>query len=95
VPFTRPTAAHLQKERDLLELAAKIPKDATFSVSEEELPHVSGHLHCLTLRESTNSADYLLYGTESSGSGVGNKALADGDYVEVERRPGLVLLKKK
>jgi uncharacterized membrane protein len=95
VPFTRPTEAHRQKERDLRELWEKIPKDATFSVSEEELPHVSGHMHCYTLRDGHNSAEYLLYGTESGGAGVGNKALADGEYVEVERRPGLVLLRKK
>jgi hypothetical protein len=56
---------------------------------------VSGHLRVQTLRESHNSADYLLYGVNSAGAGWGDKALADGEYVEVARKPGLVLLKRK
>ncbi|MET0593700.1 MAG: DUF2079 domain-containing protein, partial [Polyangiaceae bacterium] len=91
-----PTEAHRQRERDVRDLFAMIPPTATFSAGEEEIPHVSGHLHCYTLRESTNGADYLLYAPGSAGSHIGDKALADGEYVEVARRAsGTVLLKKK
>ena len=96
VPITqRPSAEHIQKERDLQELFRMIPPNASFSAGEQEIPHVSGHLLVQTLRESHNSADYLLYGPHSAGAGVGDKALADGEYVEVARRPGVVLLKRK
>jgi uncharacterized membrane protein len=41
VNFARPTAADFQKARDLQALAAMIPENAPFAVSEQELPHVS------------------------------------------------------
>jgi hypothetical protein len=95
VQLAPPNDAHRQRERDLRELFAMIPADATFSAGEEEIPHVSGHLHCYSLRDQTNGAEYLLYGPNSAGAGVGDKALADGEYVEVARRAEVVLLKKK
>ena len=64
-------------------------------MSEEELPHVSGRLNVLTLKYSTNSADYLLFGVSSMGSSVGNQARIDGSYLELATRPGLVLLKRR
>jgi uncharacterized membrane protein len=95
VSFGRPSDADRQKERDLVELAAMIPWEAKFAVSEEELPHVSGRLNVLTLKYGTGAAQYVLYGPSSQGGSVGAQALADGSYVEVARRPGVVLLKKK
>ena len=95
ISFNPPTPEQDQKARDLVELAAMIPEGDSFAVSEEELPHVSGRLNVLTLKYSNNSADYLLYGTSSMGSTVGNQARTDGSYIELATRPGLVLLKRK
>jgi len=95
VGFAHPSATDEQKARDLAELEAMIPSAASLSVTEEELPHMAGHLNVLTLRFGTNAADYLLYGVNSGGSGAANQALTMGEYVEVARRPGLVLLKRK
>src|SRR6266542_2387389 len=93
IVFDRPTPEQEQKARDLAQLAAMIPPDASVSVSEEELPHVSARLNILTLKSGTNSADYLLYGQSSNGSGHAAKALQDGEYFEIATRPGLALLK--
>ncbi len=95
IGFDRPSAEQEQKARDLAELAAMIPPEASVSVSEEELPHVSTRLNILTLRSGTNLADYLLYGVNSNGAGHAAKALQDGEYVEIATRPGLELLQRK
>jgi uncharacterized membrane protein len=95
VSFARPTAADFQKARDLKELAAMIPEDAPFAVSEQELPHVSGRLKVLTLRDSAAGADYALYGVTSAGANIAADELAKGTFVEIARRPGLMLLKRK
>ena len=72
-----------------------IPEEASFAVSENELPHVSGRLKVLTLRDGVSSPDYILYGVASGGAHVGAQLLAGGDYVEVAQRPGLMLLKRR
>ena len=95
VGFDTPTAEQLQKARDLAELAAMIPEEAKFSVSEEELPHVSGRLNVMTLKYGLSDAAYLLYGTSSQGASFGAQALAEGSFIEVDKRPGLMLLKRK
>lgn len=95
VSFARPTAADFQKARDLKVLAAMIPEEAPFAVSEQELPHVSGRLKVLTLRDGVGIADYLLYGLTSAGSHIGVEELAKGTFVEIGQRPGLMLLKRK
>jgi uncharacterized membrane protein len=95
VAFERPTAADEQKARDLAELYAMIPPDSLYAVSEQELPHVSGRLTIRSLKYDTAGAEYLLFGTTSIGSDVGMKALGNGSYEEVAKRPGLMLLKRK
>lgn len=95
VTFTRPTAADLQKNRDIVELAAMIPPDASFAVTEEELPHVSGHPKVLALRDGPGPADYVLFSPTGGGGQYGTQLLAGGDYVEVASRPGLQLIRKK
>jgi len=92
--FSTPTAADRQKARDLADLAAMIPEQATFAVSEQELPHVSGRLKVLTLRDGIGGPDYVLYGTTSAGAAIAAQALASGQYVEIAQRPGLSLLKR-
>jgi uncharacterized membrane protein len=95
VSFARPTAADFQKMRDLKDLAAMIPENAPFAASEQELPHVSGRLKVLTLRDGAAGADYILYGLNSAGAHIAAEAIAKGEYVEIAQRPGLSLLKKK
>src|SRR5439155_7202896 len=95
VNFQHPSAADEQKERDLQELFAMIPAEATYAVSEQEMPHVSGRLTVRSLKYDTSGADYLLYGTSSIGQHVGVHTLETGEYVEVARRPGLMLSKRK
>jgi hypothetical protein len=100
IPEFRPvSAADKQKARDIAELAAKIPKDASLAASEMEHPHVSTRLNCLALRSGYEGADYILYGEDSGGGGAdsANRALASGEYELVERRPAsrVALLRKK
>jgi uncharacterized membrane protein len=100
IPEFRPiSAAEKQKTRDLAELVAKIPKEASVAVSEMEHPHVSTRLFCLTLRMGYDGADYILYGEDSGGGGADQArgALASGQYEVFEQRPAsrLTLLRKK
>ena len=95
VSFARPTAADWQKMRDLRDLAAMIPENAPFAASEQELPHVSGRLKVMTLRDGAAGADYILYGVTSAGANIATEALARGEYLEIASRPGLSLLKRK
>jgi uncharacterized membrane protein len=95
VAFSRPTPADEQKARDLAELAAMIPSEAMFAVTEEELPHVSGRLNVLGMKYGVGNAEYVLYATSGQGSYVGAQALADGSFIEIAKRPGLMLLKRK
>src|SRR5439155_19610847 len=57
VNFQQPSAADEQKERDLQELFAMIPAEATYAVSEQEMPHVSGRLTVRSLKYDTSGAD--------------------------------------
>lgn len=91
--MTRPTNADRQKHRDLLELDALVPRDASIGVSEQEMPHLS-HLNMKTLRDSTD-ADYFLYGVSSQGSNNGERLLAAGQATVIAQRPGLKLLHRK
>jgi uncharacterized membrane protein len=95
VGFGHPTVADEQKAKDLAELAAMIPTEAKFAVSEEELPHVSGRLGVMTLKYGVGAAEYVLYGPSSQGGSIGAQAASDGTFVELARRAGVVLLKRK
>ena len=72
-----------------------IPEQASFAVSEQELPHVSGRLKVMTLRDGAGGAEYVLYGIGSGGSHIAAQLLAGGDYVMVAERPGVALLKRR
>jgi len=95
ISFARPTSADFRKRRDLDELARMIPEQASFAVSEQELPHVSGRLKVMTLRDGAGGAEYVLYGIGSGGSHIAAQLLAGGDYVMVAERPGVALLKRR
>jgi uncharacterized membrane protein len=97
ITFEQPTPAQKQKARDLADLAAMVPLDAPIAVSENELPHLSTRLDCYSLRDGWDGATWVLYAENTGGFGAdnGEKARTSGDYEEVARRPGLVLLRKK
>jgi hypothetical protein len=95
ISFATPTGADRKKARDLAELAAMIPENARFAVSEQELPHVSTRRYVFALRDGAGDVEYILYGVNSAGANYGQDALSNGTFVEVATRPGLVLLKKK
>ncbi|HVZ73681.1 MAG TPA: DUF2079 domain-containing protein [Polyangia bacterium] len=89
IPSLRPVSDfEKEKARDLAELAAMVPKDATLAVSEMEHPHVSTRLNVLALRFGFEDADYLLY-SEDSGTGgneTARRALATGNFEVVARK---------
>jgi hypothetical protein len=90
-----PTAADIQKDKDLKELHAMIPPDASVAIGESEMTHVS-RLNIKGLRD-TWDADYILYAFASGFGGGTNAdhALASGQFDKVAERPGLGLLKRK
>jgi uncharacterized membrane protein len=91
--MTRPTDADRTRHKDLLELNALIPKDASVAMSEQEMPHIS-RLNMRTLRDTTD-ADYFLYGVASQGAANADRLLATGQAKMIAQRPGLKLLRRK
>ena len=97
VNFKPVTPEEKQKAGWLRELAAEVPPAAKLAVSDRELAHLSNHLDVYTLMESYEGADYIIYVPFTGGRDgdqVG-KAMATGQYVEIDHRPGLSLLKRK
>jgi hypothetical protein len=94
LPMTPPSSADLQKDADLRALHAMVPADAWLAVSEHEMPHLS-RLHMLSLRDSTDDADYLLYGVGGGfGSERAEQVLRTGVFRKLAERPGLMLLER-
>jgi uncharacterized membrane protein len=95
VAMIAPTDANRQRDRDLRELHAMIPPQASVAISEMEMAHVS-HMTVRGLSDGVFDADYILYalGSGTYGSNNAEAALAHGDYQRVAVRPGLALLKK-
>jgi uncharacterized membrane protein len=54
------TKADAKRLRELRQLIAMIPPDASVAATEMEAPHVSGRENCYTIRFFTFDADYLL-----------------------------------
>ena len=95
VAMTPPSPADRQRDKDLRELHAMVPPDASVAISEMEMSHVSS-LHMRGLSDGVFDSDYILYGLGSGAYGSNNAeaALARGDYEKIAERPGLALLKK-
>jgi uncharacterized membrane protein len=95
LPMRAPTDAERKKDKDLRELHAMIPRDASVAISESEMPHVS-RLKMRGLRD-TYDADYILYalGSGYGGSMNADRAMASGQFERVAERPGLALLKRR
>jgi uncharacterized membrane protein len=97
IPGFRPLSeADKQKARDIAQLLAMIPANASLASSELEHPHVSTRLNCYTLRVGYEGAEYILYSESGLGSEQAKKSLEKGEYEVMERRPGsgVALLRK-
>ena len=86
-----------QNLADLRALGKKIPRNASASMSETEVPHFSNRLTIYTLRISgANNADYVLYRKDTGDAGAkqANEALASGKYQRFDEKGNFVLLKR-
>jgi hypothetical protein len=92
--WARPTATDIRKESDLAALLAMVPEGATYAVSEPEIAHASHRLGARAIRSGAET-DYILWAQGSSGAELASNALGRGEYIEVARRPGLTLIKRK
>src|SRR5207245_1620789 len=89
IPGFRPLSeADKQKGRDIAELLAMIPGDASVASTEQESPHVSTRLNCYTLRVGYEGAQYILYAEDGYGADQARQSLEKGEYEVMERRPG-------
>jgi uncharacterized membrane protein len=98
VRFERVSEAEKLKRKYLHELEALVPRQATFAVSDAELPHLSNRLNCWALIDGYANVDYILWLTPANGSRdaiQATAALQSGQYEEIATRPGLSLLKRK
>ncbi len=88
-----------KRHKDLYELIAMIPKNASVAATETEAPHVSNRRFCFTLRFQYEDADYLLMAldearAEPTSHQVIAQAIKTGRYGYVARRGGFVLWKR-
>jgi uncharacterized membrane protein len=89
------TEAERTKEADLLALDAMVPRDAWLAVTEQELPHVSARLNCLTLKNGLGQAEYILSADGAFTSETADAAERSGRYAVIARRGVVKLLKRK
>jgi uncharacterized membrane protein len=89
-----------QELADLRALVARIPPEASVTVSEYELPHVSSRRDCFTLSRGHNGSDYVLLRT-SEGRAAGSPSHAamaevinSGEYGILETRGAFQLWKR-
>jgi uncharacterized membrane protein len=85
--------------RDLYDLIALIPPNASVAATETEAPHVSNRRFCFTLRFAYDDADYLLMTIDEARSEptthqVVSQALATGLYGFVQRKGNFLLWKR-
>lgn len=85
--------------RELNELIAMIPADASVAATETEAPHVSSRENCFTMRKGYLDAEYLLINTlETRGGASGTymqQARASKQYKRIAKRGVYQLWKRK
>lgn len=90
--------ADRQRHRDLYDLIAMIPKDASVAATELEVPHLSTREFCFTLRQAYEDAEYLLINVDEARQGttrdVVREAIESDQYGFVTGRGNLVLWKR-
>jgi uncharacterized membrane protein len=86
-----------QRYRDLLEVIAVIPKNASVAAGELEIAHVSSRLDAYTLKVTAGNADYLLLSRnhldEEARRHV-REAFGDNDYGLLKNKAEFYLFKK-
>jgi uncharacterized membrane protein len=93
------TADDRRRHKDLYELIAMIPPNASVAATETEAPHVSNRRFCFTLRFAYDDADYLLMAidearAEPTTHQIVSTALATGRYGLLQRRGSFLLWKR-
>lgn len=88
-----------RRHRDLYELIAMIPPNASVAATETEAPHVSNRRFCFTLRFAYDDAEYLLMTIDEARSEptthqVVSQAIGSGKYGFVARRGNFLLWKR-
>jgi hypothetical protein len=86
-----------QRYLDLVEIASKIPKDASVAASELEIPHVSNRRDAFTLKVTAGDADYLLLSRNHMDDDARRhirEAAIDADYGLVAQKNEYYLLKR-
>jgi uncharacterized membrane protein len=89
--------AERQRYKDLLEVAAKIPKTASVAATELEIPHVSTRLDAYTLKVTAGDADYLLLARSHLDDDAKRRireASVDAEYGLVVQKNDFYLLKR-
>src|SRR5262249_55257843 len=93
------TKADAKRLRELRELIAMIPKNASVAATEMEAPHVSQRENCYTIRFFTYDAEYLLVSLDEVSWGTSRSnmeaALNTGRYGFVTSRGRFGLWSKK
>jgi uncharacterized membrane protein len=89
------TPAEQLSLRDLRELGDMVPKEASFALTEQELPHFSNRFTVYALRDGANDADYVLFRTGSGDRRGAEETLASQKYDRIASKGEFVLLKKK
>lgn len=90
------TEADQQRYRELQEIIALIPQDATVTVTEAEGPHVSSRLILYSMKYMLGSPDYLLVSHPHIRSEAQHlrQALESGEYGVIEQRGPFVLAQR-
>lgn len=94
VEFTM-TPAEKKRYETMKRMVKLIPREASVSASEMEVPHVAVRLDTYTLKDGAFDADYLLIrGSGGVSRQVLNELLADGKYGLVTKGDDLYLFKR-
>jgi uncharacterized membrane protein len=84
--------------RDLVEIVATIPPDATLAATETDGPHAARRHELYTLKYDAHDAEYLLYSLRGLDIGdarkIVQKALREKKYGLFAQRPGIVVLRR-
>lgn len=86
-----------QRYKDLREIAAKIPPDASVAATELEIPHVSTRLDAYTLKVTAGDAQYLLIARSHLDDDARRRirdSAVDADYGLVAQKNDFYLLKR-
>lgn len=83
----RMTDEETQRYQDLVAIRALVPKDASVSASENEIPHFSARRDAYTLRDHHGDADYIVVRRSNIGFGHTRKNLEEA----LQRNPYGVL----